>query len=690
MKHILLGKKPPKSRTSTSLAEKPVQAVRVIGQNGKLKEVTPEELDKRIADSVAAHDVTKRANFLCRILHCDCCKNKSPPSDTSRRPRRNSDTSERSQSSSDTSKQPPTRFCCCLAPPDPEVQKIIKSLLHNTAKQVSYASGSQRLDDDWIYLIDSGGQVSDVSGSQHLDDDWIYLIDSGGQIEFLEVLPAFLQHRSICLFVTKLSEMLSEHPQTGYYENGQLVGEHTRCPFTNEQMLMHCVEMVQCTHQDGNTDQGSKLVTIGTHRDLEHLCSETREKKNEKLRRMLCPQFDRSLVFCGQNMNEVIFPINAKDPGPEDHKVAAELTQVISKAISSLKPVETPISWFQFEQFIQKIAHKRKILHWKDCLQAARLLHLTKKALNGALDHLASLGVIHYYWHLLPDVVFADPQFLLDRISELVKYHYKLRYTADPKKPTGGELREFRNDGYITLRLLKEKFQKHYEDFFTPADFLKLLNDRLIVTHLIRGETYFMPCLLRTMAPNELDQYRVTSSSASGVAPLAIHFSCKLVPHGVFCSLVAFLRSQSSPWNLSLCPEDNTKPLCLTRNCIKFQLPEGAPGSLTLIDAFSHFEVHVKAEHDVCVHLCPSIRHTLTKGIQKVAETLNYHLVSKLAFLCKQHENTSPHLAHPNNELNCLKCDLNSETFGQMTDKHKVWKGNNRICLTFLVICCVM
>ena len=664
MKHILLGKKPPESRTSTSLAEKPVQAVRVIGQNGKLKEVTPEELDKRIAGTVVALDVTKRANFLCRILHCDCCKNKSPPSDTSRRPRRNSDTSrrpqrnsdtsERPQSSSDTSIKPPTRFCCCLAPPDPEVQKIMKSLLHNTAKQ-----------------------VSDASGSQHLDDDWIYLIDSGGQIEFLEVLPAFLQHRSICLFVTKLSEMLSEHPQTGYYENGQLVGEHTRCPFTNEQMLMHCVEMVQCTHRGGSTNQGSKLVTIGTHRDLEHLCSETRKMKNEKLIRMLCPQFDRSLVFRGQNMNEVIFPINAKDPGPEDHKVAAELTEVISKAISSLKPVETPISWFQFEQFIRKIAHKRKILHRKDCLQAARSLHLTKKAFDAALDHLASFGVIHYYPHLLPNVVFADPQFLLDRISELVKYHYKLRYTADPNTGTGGELREFRNDGYITLRLLEEKFQKHYEDFFTPADFLKLLNDRLIVTHLIRGGTYFMPCLLRTMAPHELDQYQVTSSSASGVAPLAIHFSCKLVPHGVFCSLVAFLRSQSSPWNLSLCPEDNTKPLCLTRNCIKFQLPEGDPGSLTLIDAFSHFEVHVEAEHGICVRSCPSIWKTLDEGIQKAATILRYsELVPKLAFICR-HDNTRPHLALPNNTFDFWKCNINPNKSGSLTNGHKVWRGNN-------------
>ena len=642
MKHILLGKKLPKSRTSTPLAEKPVQAVRVCATNGKLQEVTPNQLDKRVANSVAL-GVTKRTTFFHKILHCDCFENRNQISSPSH-------LVGRSRSSYDTFERSPTRCCCCSAPPDSELQEITKSLLDKTASRVSGASASQ---------------------CRRLDDDWIYLIDSGGQIEFLEVLPAFLRHISVCLFFTKLSEMLSEHPKIEYFEDGQLVCKPTRCPFTNEEMLIRCVQMIQCTHQDGSTNQGSKLVMVGTHRDLEHKI-ESREKKNQTLRSMLCPDFDQSLVFRGQNMNEVIFPINAKNPGPQDHEVANELTDIIAKTISSLKPLKTPISWFQFEQLMQKLArgYRRRFLCWTECLQVARLLHLTKNTLNAALDHLASLGVIHYYPHLLPDVVFADPQFLLDKISELVKFHYKLKYTADPKTPIGGEWREFRDDGYITLELL-EQFPESYTNFFTAADFLKLLNDRLIITKLISGDKHFMPCLLRTMESQEVGRYRVTS----GVVPLAIHFSCKLVPHGVFCSLVAFLRSRSPCWNLSFCPEDNTKPLCLTRNCIKFQLPEDNPGSLTLIDAFSHFEVHVEASHDVCTRLCPLVWHTLVEGIQKAAETLNYQLVPKLAFLCK-HENTRPHIALPNNAFTYWKCEQNKDTSGKLTKEHKVWKGN--------------
>ena len=194
-----------------------------------------------------------------------------------------------------------------------------------------------------------------------------------------------------------------------------------------------------------------------------------------------------------------------------------------------------------------------------------------------------------------------------------------------------------------------------------------------------------MPCLLRTLESQEVDQelirYQVTS--ASGVAPLAIHFSSGWVPCGIFCSLVAFLRSSqnSSPWSFFPDPKNIAEPQCLKRNCIKFQLPEGAPGSLTLIDAFSHFEVHVNTPYDIRSRLCPSIWHTLIEGIQKAAETLKYpKLVPKQAFLCK-HENTQPHLALPADTFDYWKCELEPDTvYGHLADEHLVWcpeKGNN-------------
>ena len=109
------------------------------------------------------------------------------------------------------------------------------------------------------------------------------------------------------------------------------------------------------------------------------------EDKNHLLQRKLCPEYDKSLVFHGQG---IIFPINAKDPGPQDHEVANEITKVIFDVLSGLEPRKTPISWFKFEQLIQKIARDdgKRILHWKECLKVARVLHLSEKDLDAALD----------------------------------------------------------------------------------------------------------------------------------------------------------------------------------------------------------------------------------------------------------------------------------------------------------------
>ena len=679
-KHLLFRWAPPESRNSTPLATRPVQAIRVWAstQSGQLQEVDPDELDEILACTVATGVPLERVTSFNNCFACfyNCFETQTTSAEHSSSSKRPHFIDNQAISAGispseipplySTTETPPNEStfykqnCCCCRVASfqgSESEQITMAALDKTAHQIANTRQSHKL----------------------LSGDWIYLIDSGGQIEFLEVLPAFLQHISVCLFVTKLSEMLSECPQLEYFENGQPVGESTQCPFTNEEMLMRCVQTVQSQFisQSNNTNQDSKLVMVGTHQDLEDQCLESREEKNQKLRSKLCPKFDQSLVFRGLQMEELIFPINAKNPDAQDHEVADKITEVIFNIASSSEPRKTPISWFKFEYLIQKLArdYGKRILHWNECLKVARLLHLSEATLDAALDHLASFGVIHYYPHLLPEVVFVDPQFLLDKISELVKFHYKLRHDQHTYTATGGEWREFRNEGCITLKLL-DHFKRHYTKFFKPADFLKLMNDRLIVTQSVSNSKYFMPSLLRTMESQELDQHRVT---VSGVAPLAVHFSCGWVPHGVFCSLVAFLQSShnASPWKLSLCPEDNTKPLCLTRNCIKFQLPEAAPGSLTLIDAFSHFEVYTNAPPEVCVRLCPSIWHTLVEGIQKAAQTLNYSkLFPELAFLCK-HENTRPHLALPADAFDYWKCELNQDKSGPLTNEHKVWKGNN-------------
>ena len=121
--------------------------------------------------------------------------------------------------------------------------------------------------------------------------------------------------------------MLSEHPKIEYFVDGKPVGEPTLCPFTNEQMLMRCVQTIQTqcidqasstnkasqqSKQDAITNQGSKLVMVGTHQDLEGQCSESTREKNV--------YFKASFV---QNLTKVWFFVAKELSSPSMQKTQA-------------------------------------------------------------------------------------------------------------------------------------------------------------------------------------------------------------------------------------------------------------------------------------------------------------------------------------------------------------------------------
>ena len=167
---------------------------------------------------------------------------------------------------------------------------------------------------------------------------------------------------------------------------------------------------------------------VGSHRDCEWRWSETRADKNKRLISLLSPTLQKHLVFYG---DDLIFPVNAKNPGKEDRKVASELRKAILQAASSLEPKEIPLGWYVLEIALHRLASflGRGILTRQECLQVAHKLHPSEEGFEAALDHLSKLNVILYFRSVLPNLVFCSPQVLLDKLTELVRYNYQLRTT---------------------------------------------------------------------------------------------------------------------------------------------------------------------------------------------------------------------------------------------------------------------
>ena len=579
--------------------------------------------------------------------------------------------------------------------------------------------------DDLVKLI----MTSSCGRRKLLQADRIYLFDSGGQSIFHELLRLFLRRESVTIFVIKLNERLDQHPMIEYYGNeGKLLNRPRVSPLTHEDILKHSFRAVQSqvcaqSEQQKNTP---KLLVVGTHRDKEWWCSENRREKNDKLKALLAPAFQKMLLYYGEGIKELIFPVNTKNPGRQDQEVAKQLRKAILSSVSSLESHKTPLRWHLLEMALRRLAasKRRSILSRQECLQVARQLHLSVEELDAAFDHLSQLNLILYYRKLLPRVIFTDLQVVVDKVTELVKYSYTLQGHPDPQRASGGELLEFRDEGIITLDFLA-MFSKHYESsLLSPSDLVSILEHRLIIARVSEGR-YFMPSLLLDLPVEHVQQYRVKPSSAA--APLVVHFPDGVAPSGVFCSLVASLLSPLNPLHWELLPNPSAssrvRPACVARNCIKFKLPGRYPGSVALIDAYTHFEVHVSAPGSVCADVCPHIQIEIFRNLTVAAEAMHYsNLAAEVAFLCEfqgthaekesDAETVSwwrqlfrklrtadaappPHAAtiSTGGSEDWWTCILDPDkAHGKLEPRHTIWRGvthNTGKCLMFELICVV-
>ena len=663
---LLLGKKPPKVRRSTKCAE-PIRAVsgtRIQFFDGGWKVVSEEDLEQMIAHYVPIFcdnfDEDIPAEELEALLQqqvsSDTLQDKAAhTSQDEGTPTSKGNTTPNTQeeTSSSPSEAPQQATTSVL---NDLIKRMSKLLLPESP---STADGAKESD-----------KLKDLSGS-----NWIHLIDSGGQPEFYDLLPIFIRHASSILFVQRLCDSLKDHPVVEFYdEEGNLVGTPYRYTLTCEEILK-C--MVRTLHSRPTEGKVSNIMVAGTFRDKESKCPETRAEKNQMIFNLLHPHFPNELVLYGEAM-EPIFPLNTKHPDEDDQRVAQLLRQAIES--SAPDPVKIPISWYLLELALRRLAALlgRRVLSRKECLVIAQQLGFSEEEFSAALTHFDELNLCLHYPLALPGVVFSDPQVLLDKASELVQESYRLRGAKQGKQPQKPQAHtaldakwvKFRDQGIVRAQFL-EKFPRHYkEGLFTPTDLLRLFESLLILAPLSDGE-YFMPSLLQRLPS---DKHRVFSSA---VAPLLVRFPNGWPRNGVFCCLVVYLINHCK-WQVIL-PSAGS-PILMTKNCIKFRIPRH-PATVTLIDSYAYFEIHIKAPQPVCHKICPSIRDVIFDGINEATVTLHYNNDTPCSgFFCPhsngngQASNSEPHAATTEDQ-EYWQCTM-EDHFGELTEREKVWFGS--------------
>ena len=662
---LLMDEEPPTIRHSTPCATRPVRVDKLEEEGGKWVRVTHDQLSQTIADTSTM--LPQKPSTAKKAMS-------SAPSSSARTPVGISKLKTVSKL-----KTPSTENATAATTPCEKVSSVSTSSAEDELlRRIEMSPYGRR-------------------AKKAFKHDRITLIDTGGQPQFHEVLPMFMGETSALMFTIKLDDSLDDHPLIEFYDNkGQLVGSR-RSPFTNQQILMMCMRVIQSQASQSQEGLCPTPIFVGTHKDLEQCTSESREDKNRKIHDMLPPVVQDNAIYCDERLKELIFAVNAKTPGQQEKEIAAELRKVIVER-PHVKPKRIPLRWHALELALQKLMLElgRGVLSKAEGLTIAQRFHFTDESFEEALKYLDNLNILFYYKDVLPNVIFCDPQVLLDKVTELVEYSYRLQTGACQHIAAVGKLRKFRDQGIVTLDLLsKKEFRRHYvEGLFTPGELLKLFKKLLIVSP-ITEEEFLMPCLLR------VTQEPTPFAPSSSVPSLLFYF-----PHspllGVFCALVAYLLSQAK-WKL-LFDASSRSPVKVDRNTVQFEVPGGLPGVIILRDSFlTYLQVSIQLPEKAPITLYsavfPCIRETMLAGLSKVSSALHYYdSVPEVAFLCHEHSNSDSAAAHASvvdSTHTLMTCTLNPAKFcSTLTEEHLVWFSSNdtpgeqfttRVCITLCI-----
>ena len=507
---------------------------------------------------------------------------------------------------------------------------------------------------------------------------WIYLIDSGGQPQFHELLTAFIRNTTLGIFVFRLSDRLDDKPRIEYYKGGKPLGEPYPFPMSHKEIFQHCIQTISSLPSTSPPkDQAPtcpKILVLGTHRDKESKCSETRDEKEKILRDVLHkgPKPDSAisedLLYYG---NKCIFPLNAKSPEKQDEEIIGDIREEIVRLAP--QPQSIPLQYYALELELEK--KEESVISFKECLDIAKHSLLFEETVaRAAIHHLDSLNLIQHFPECAKEVIFCDPNILLNKVNELIEKSYRLRGTLTASKPEvllKGDWIRFHMRGRVTLPMLKEFPEGFVQNLYDHRTLAKIFEDLLIFTRFEHDDSFFMPALLDVKDLKLIQRPTKTC--------LIIAFSSGYAPLGLFSSSIAFLTSSNnrwpSPW-MFLFEKGQ-----LFRNVISFDVNAV---KVTLIDCSAHFEVHVELQEgmqedpSMMPEVCRIIRQGIKEAIKQSMK--KRHICSASygeSFFCPCDSYATYHLASVKEVFGKYRrcCDVHTGKGGALEEHHYQWLG---------------
>lgn len=487
----------------------------------------------------------------------------------------------------------------------------------------------------------------------------VHVVNSGGHPFFLDLFGHLLKHHSFNIFTHKLSKTLNTEITFRCSIDGQIFDSPRNQPLTN---LLYIKELARCL-VDMNPHENSSLLVLGTFVNslAESLPqNESVQEKSEKIQELFEDFRGLSPIY---TENDLIFVMDAIMRKGREEPDARLIRQ---KICSSYENADIPIRWFLFQ--LELIKHRRitseNVVHIKFCYETGRKFDLEEGDVDNALKCFCDMNIFLHFKSVLPEIIFLDPQPILDKLSEIwclsdprivEKLKKNKTVFVDVQK-------QLQLKGLLEQDLVVQNLTDGFSDLFTAENFLKIANHLSIILSLPDNMLFFPKVL------PEVD----TDCILFEVVPIVFNWDKKLIPKSFYRKLIQQLLRRHSFPTFTFCV-DSSEPQY--RNAVYLKNSE-IGGAVVVVDAMNWIEVHYTGPPHG--RKCHNIKKAVLEAIASVLEQKEYPTfkVDKLqtCFFCDHCPDTKDHLcvySHSNKTLTC--CADGVYLWPKLNEKQKLW-----------------
>ena len=305
----------------------------------------------------------------------------------------------------------------------------------------------------------------------------IYFVDVGGQPQFQEILPKFVRN-SVHFLVHNLSQDLSECPNFSYVVDGKTFTIPEKLQESNLTIIEQSVRSIASTFTPSVS--GSSLVPhvafIGTFKDkcrpdtpgYEKMLRDKSQQINECLKPYTAasgPNRKCNIFSPDRGKEQRIFAIDGSEEGWNTNSKCLDKLKGFIRDHASKETIDVPIKYFIFLQDIKAYAKKKKLSYitLDECNTVATSsgISMTEADIKKSLKLFNEVGRILYFPTVLEEIVFIKPEFLFEKITNLIVASFQCE---DDDDILNEERKFFHTTGIFNNQILEHAQSLQFSD----------------------------------------------------------------------------------------------------------------------------------------------------------------------------------------------------------------------------------